>query len=85
MNTERNVKNLAEGLMKAVARMGVIRRGFDNDYTVAARVMREELKAFLFDAKYTDERELVKTGGHNLAMASVVAECGRRILAERLN
>jgi hypothetical protein len=85
MTTDRTIKNLAEGLMKAVVRMGVVRKGFDNDYTVAVRVMREELKAFLFDTKYTDERELVKTGGHNLAMASVVAECGRRILAERLN
>jgi hypothetical protein len=45
--------------------------------------MREELKAFLFGEKYADERALTLTGGSGLAMASLAAECIKRILAEK--
>jgi hypothetical protein len=73
-------------LMRAVVRSGAVR---DCDANLATRVMREELKAFLTantdpSGKYADERELVMTGQSGLAMASLTAECIRRILAERL-
>jgi hypothetical protein len=77
------VDSTANALMTAVARTGAVRQGNEGDLDVAVKVMREELKAFLTEPKYADERSLTLTGGQGLAMASLVAECTRRILAER--
>lgn len=74
---------LANTLMRAVVRAGCIRSA-DKDGDIAVRVMREELKAFVAGPAYADERELAKTGGHQLAMASLVTACVSRILAERV-
>ena len=80
--TDTNVTAVAGQLMRAVVRSGVIRQ---QDAAVAAHIMREELKALLFGEKYADERALIVTNGHadGLVFASLVAECVRRILAER--
>lgn len=77
------VQATAEQLMRAVVNSGAIRSA-DQDADLACRIMREELKAFLFDAKYADERALTLTSGSGLAMMSLTAECVRRILAERV-
>jgi hydroxyethylthiazole kinase-like sugar kinase family protein len=79
------VKNLADDLMRGVIATGCVRSA---DADVACRVMREEMKAMLFAdmdpaGKYANERAIALTGGHGLAMASLVTECARRILAER--
>ena len=69
----------------------------DADVLLATRVMREELRRFISAGhdldmaqaagspvgKYVDERALALTGQSGIAMASLVAECIRRILAER--
>jgi hypothetical protein len=57
----------------------------EGDIAVAVRVLREEVKAFLFDPKYEDERQLALTSGSGLAMASLTATCIQRIVAERRN
>lgn len=80
-----SITQTANSLMRAVANTGCIRSA-DQDAEVAVRVMREELKSFLTldDAKYADERALVQGAGPTgLAFASLVAECAKRILAER--
>ena len=82
------ITETCNNLMRAVARSGCIREGRTADYTLGARIMREELKAFLFadqdqTDKYSDERALTLTGQSGLAMSSLVAECIRRILGER--
>lgn len=87
-NLDRTITALGTQLMTAVVRSGCIRHGNQADIELASKVMREELKSFVIadmdtDGKYADERALALTGGHGLAMASVVAECIRRILAER--
>lgn len=74
------LKQTADQLMRAVVNSGAVRH---QDADLACRIMREELKAFLFEPKYADERALTLTGGTGLAMASISAECIRRILAER--
>lgn len=78
-----NVTQTAQALMRAVVASGCIRREVDSDSSVAVQVMREELKAFLLSPRYADQRELALTGRHNLAMASLAAECVARILKER--
>lgn len=75
-------------LMTVVVRTGCIRADHDGDCKVAVKVMREEMKLFIVadhdqDGKYVNERSLALTGQHGLAMASLTAECVRRILAER--
>lgn len=79
------LKQTADSLMRAVVNSGAIRRGNDSDITLGSKVMREELKSFLYadDPKYDDERELTKTGQSGLAMMSLTAECIRRVIAER--
>jgi hypothetical protein len=82
------VTQTCQSLMRAVVRSGCIRSGrfADDDVSLATRVMREELKAYLFGEpthKYADERALTLTGQSGLAMASLTAECIRRVLAER--
>ena len=54
--TDTNVTAVAGQLMRAVVRSGAIRQ---QDAAVAARIMREELKALLFGEKYADERALI--------------------------
>lgn len=72
---------LGRRLMVAVANSGAVENnGPAMDRAVA--IMREELKAFVLGEAYADERELVKTGGSQLAWASLVAECIRRISAK---
>lgn len=82
---DHTISDLATSLMTAVVRSGCMRTGQDADYGLGAKIMREELKAFICadSDKYVDERALALTGGHGLAMASLTAECIRRILAER--
>ena len=70
------ITETAERLMQAVARSGAVKRGQED---FACQVMREELKAFIIGDKYADEREILKTGGHNLAWASLVTTCIQRI------
>lgn len=70
----------ANQLMRAVVATGAVR---SQDADLACAVMREELKAFLFGDKYADERALTLTGQSGLAFASLVAECTKRIVAER--
>lgn len=79
------VTQTADNLMRAVVRSGCIRRGVEGDITLAVQVMRQELKSFLdtSSSKYADERALTMTGQSGLAMASLVAECIRRIIEER--
>lgn len=74
---------LCNTVMQAVVRSGAIRRGVDADIEVGIRVMREEVKAFIAGPAYADERALALTGGHQLAMSSLLASCVARILAER--
>lgn len=78
--SETNIASTAKSLMQAVVRSGAVR---SQDADVACRVMREELKSFLFGEKYADERALTLTGGSQLAFASLTTECVRRILQER--
>lgn len=76
------IADLAQRLMRAVVAAGITA----DDTETAVRVMREEVKAFLTGdgGKYADERALVgQPGGDRLAFASLVAECVRRIAAER--
>ena len=83
------LKQTSQALMTAVIRSGCIREGehHDADIILAVKVLREELKCFLGlegeAAKYEDERALAMTAGSGLAMASLTAECIRRIVAER--
>jgi hypothetical protein len=72
------VTALAGALMRAVVRSGVVTSA---KVDVAIRVMRAELKAFLTEARYADERALALTGGHQLAMKSLVAACIAEIAA----
>lgn len=72
------IARLCNSLMRAVVNTGAVN---ESNSELACRVMREELKAFITDDKYADERALVETGGHNLAMASLVASCVARITA----
>lgn len=71
---------LANTLMRSVVNSGAVSTA---NADVAVRIMREELKAFIADDKYADERALVQTGGEHLAMASLTTECVSRILADR--
>lgn len=85
---DRTISTLANSLMTAVVRSGCIRAGNEADVTLASVVMRQEMKLFIVadhDAtgKYADERALVSTGNSGLAMASLVAECIKRIATER--
>jgi hypothetical protein len=82
------INALGTQLMTAVVRSGCIRKGREFDIALASRVMREELKMLLVKdldgaGKYDDERAVAMGTGSGLAMASVTAECIRRILAER--
>jgi hypothetical protein len=77
---EQTVSLLCQHVMRAVASTGAVR---SEDAELACRIMREELKSFLFAGKYADERAVAMTGNSNLAVASLKAECVRRILAER--
>ena len=81
--SDRAVASLCDTVMRAVVKAGAV-RSFDQDGDLAIKIMREELKSFLFDAKYADERALVvERGNQQLAVASLVAECVQRIIAER--
>lgn len=75
------ISALCNSVMRAVVRTGcIVSDGSPRDNVAAAvAVMREELKAFLIADRYADERALAQTGGEHLAMASLVAECVRRI------
>jgi hypothetical protein len=78
------VTALAEQLMRAVVAADCIRHGNESDINLAMTVMRGELKAFLTDARYADERALAQSpAGHRLAFASLVAACVARIATER--
>ena len=76
------IARLANTLMRAVVNSGAIRSA-DQDAGIAIKIMREELKAFIADEKYADERAIIATGAEHLAFASLTAECVRRIVAER--
>ena len=86
---DRVISGIADPLMRAVVRSGCIRTGRESDLTLGCKVMREELKALIIAdqdpaGKYKDERELARFGWNShLVMASVTAECIKRILAER--
>ena len=85
---DRVLQSIADPLMRAVVRSGCIRLGNEADITLGSKVMREELKLLLCkdhdtEGKYADERALAMTAGSGLAMASLTAECIRRIIAER--
>lgn len=80
MMNEATVTQTAQTLMRAVVATGAVRA---QDADLACKVMREELKAFLFGDKYADERALTLTGQGGLAMASLAATCAQRIIAER--
>jgi hypothetical protein len=69
--------------MRAVARSGVM-DGFD-DHGRACGIMRDEVKALLFDARYAPEREAVVGRGINegYVVASVAASCVLKIRAAR--
>jgi hypothetical protein len=60
MNTQA-LTETTQTLMRAVVNSGCIRQGNEGDVTLAVKVMREELKAFLDteNPKYADERALV--------------------------
>ena len=77
------IKNLATALMRAVVASGAIRNEPGNDnIDDAVQIIREELKEFLVGPKYANERSIVETGGHQLAFASLAAECVRRLAIE---
>jgi hypothetical protein len=77
------IDEIAKALMRAVARSGIM-RGY-NDYELAARIMRDELKEFLTGGRYADERALIRDtpGGHNLAWSSLVLGTIERIHSAR--
>lgn len=84
--TDRTITALADTLMRAVVRSGAMRTDtphHEADVALAVSIMREELKAFLFDAKYADERALAMVGQDNLALQSLAAECVSRLVKER--
>lgn len=83
MATTDTVSRLSDNLMRAVVRSDAVRLGNDGDITLAVSVMREELKAFLFDARYADERHCVLTGNQQIAVGSLYTTCVSRILQER--
>lgn len=70
----------ANELMRAVVATGCVR---DEDCAMAAQIMREELTAFLTDARYADERAITLTGQSGIALASLVAKCVHRIIANQ--
>lgn len=82
------VTQLADTLMRAVVASGAVR---EEDADIACKIMRAEMKAFLMPSedpanKYQPARELAQTGlpgAAGLAMASLTAECIKRILEER--
>ena len=77
------IANLATALMRAVVASGAVRNEPGNDNTDAAlRIMHEELKEFIAGSKYENERSIIETGGHQLAFASLIAECVRRLAVE---
>jgi hypothetical protein len=79
-----SVAALSNQLMRAVVASGCIRRGVESDLSLGVEVMRAELKAFLTEERYADERALaLSPGGHQLAFASLVAACVARIAGER--
>jgi hypothetical protein len=81
-NIENTVGDLAELLMRAVVRSGVLRGNQDID--IALRVMREELKELLMGDRYIDERKLAEDlpNGYDLAWASLVVNTIHRIHEE---
>ena len=82
---EKAIDTLANRVMMAVIQSGCIRDAHeDADIDVAIKVMREELKLFLFDPKYGNERALIMNGTINhLGTATLVTECVKRITQER--
>jgi hypothetical protein len=81
-NIDATISELANLLMRAVVRSGVLRGSQDID--VALRVMREELKELLVGDRYVDERELTTStpNGYDLAWASLVVNTIARIHKE---
>lgn len=69
---------LANHVMRAVIASGAVT---DGKIDLAVAVMRREVKAFLFEPRYADERELALGGRQALALASVVATCVAEIAA----
>lgn len=74
-----SIGEIANALMRAVAHSGVMRDR--DDYEVAARIMREELKKFLTSDHYADERTLIRDipDGYKLAWSSLVLNVIERI------
>lgn len=77
--TDHAVSRLCDQVMRSVSRCGITA----DDAEIACKIMREEIKSFLFDDKYDDERKLVLTGNQTLAVQSLTVECVRRIMLER--
>lgn len=72
------VERFAQGVMRAVVASGVVTEA---KIEVAVAVMRRECKAFLFEARYENERQIAMQGREALAMASLVATCVAEIAA----
>jgi cytochrome c-type biogenesis protein CcmH/NrfF len=79
---EREIKKLANGLMVAVAKTGVINQ---SNMEIAVEVMREELFELLQGSKYENERQALLLGSvhQNVVLSSVVLECVSRIRGQR--
>ncbi len=70
---------LCDAVMRGVARANVVT---EDNVGHAVAIMREEIKALIAGDKYADERDCVVRGSvhGSYVIASVIAECVRRIL-----
>ncbi len=80
MFTEANITAVANQLMRAVVASGAVTTA---NIDRAVDVLRAELKALLFDARYAGERDLVaKFRGHEQVVLNIVtAECIKNLRA----
>lgn len=80
---DKALDDVCQTVMRGVAASGVIRatRGEDDNVALATRVMREEIKAFLTEPRYHDQRQaLVDSDSMSgIVLATLVLTCVERI------
>lgn len=74
------VESFCESVARAVIATGVVTEA---KIATASAVLKAEIKAFMFEAEYANERALAlqSRDGERLALASLVAGCVAKIAA----
>ena len=75
------VKSLADRVMRGVVSTGVMNDASERKLDGAVRIMRAELTAFLFDARYADARDCLmrRSMSEAYVVGLIVAECAAQI------